>query len=81
MSSSWTTWVGPKSNKKCPYDIKAEGDSGDTETGGVRHVMTEADAAEMQPPAKEHLEPAEAERGWERRFWGAFRRSRALLTP
>ena len=44
MRLSWTTWVNPKSNDKCPYKKKAEG----VLPLGEDHVKMEAEMGVMR---------------------------------
>lgn len=56
--------MSPRSNDKCPYERKTEGDMrGKKREGG--HVKTEVELGATQSQAKEPLEPPDAGRGKE----------------
>lgn len=75
-TSAWIL-LSPKSNEKCPYKRKAEGDLRLTEdkTHTESDVKMETKIGIMQPQVTKHLEPPEAGRGEEGFTPRAFRGS------
>lgn len=57
MTSSWSVWVGPKSNDKWIRDMQR------TDRRGGSNFTTETKTGVKQPQTKEHVEPPEAGRG------------------
>lgn len=66
--------MDPKSNDKCPYKRH-------TDRRGEGHVKTETGIGVMQPPARGHPEPPEAEDARDGTSPGAPGGRGALLTP